>query len=62
MTAPTSSELQAGLSEHPEDEIVEAITHLAFYTGWPRAMSAITAAKNLFASEVAGERGEQRDG
>ena len=23
MTAPTSSELKAGLSEHPEDEIVE---------------------------------------
>lgn len=26
-----------------QDEIVETITHLAFYTGWPRAMSAITA-------------------
>jgi len=24
MTAPTSSEIQAGLSEHPEDELVEA--------------------------------------
>jgi 4-carboxymuconolactone decarboxylase len=31
-----------GLSQ---EEIVEAITHLAFYTGWPRAMSAITAAQ-----------------
>ena len=31
-----------------EDEIVEAITHLAFYTGWPRAMSAITVAKAGF--------------
>ncbi|MFG2053278.1 carboxymuconolactone decarboxylase family protein [Micromonospora sp. NPDC048930] len=29
-------------------EIVEAITHLAFYTGWPRAMSAIAAAKQTF--------------
>ena len=28
-----------------QDEVVEAITHLAFYTGWPRAMSAITVAK-----------------
>lgn len=28
-----------------QDEIVETITHLAFYTGWPRAMSAITAAQ-----------------
>ncbi len=31
-----------------EDEIVETITHLAFYTGWPRAMSAITVAKATF--------------
>lgn len=29
-------------------ELTEAITHLAFYTGWPRAMSAITVAKKLF--------------
>ncbi|MEU4640982.1 carboxymuconolactone decarboxylase family protein [Micromonospora sp. NPDC023814] len=29
-------------------EIVEAITHLAFYTGWPRAMSAVAAAKQAF--------------
>jgi 4-carboxymuconolactone decarboxylase len=26
-------------------EIVEAITHLAFYCGWPRAMSAVRVAK-----------------
>jgi 4-carboxymuconolactone decarboxylase len=32
-----------------ESEIVEAITHLAFYTGWPRAMSAITTARDAFA-------------
>ncbi|MEU0071722.1 carboxymuconolactone decarboxylase family protein [Streptomyces sp. NPDC006332] len=31
-----------------EAELVEAITHLAFYTGWPRAMSAITTAKQVF--------------
>jgi 4-carboxymuconolactone decarboxylase len=31
-------------------EIVEAITHVAFYSGWPKAMSAITAAKQAFAS------------
>lgn len=31
-----------------EDELVEAITHLAFYAGWPRAMSAIMVAKQLF--------------
>ena len=38
---------QNGLTE---SEVVEAITHLAFYTGWPRAMSAITAAKQTFAA------------
>ena len=30
-----------------KDELVEAITHLAFYTGWPNAMSAIMIAKEL---------------
>ncbi|MEU5725608.1 carboxymuconolactone decarboxylase family protein [Micromonospora sp. NPDC047738] len=29
-------------------EIVEAITHLAFYTGWPQAMSAISVARQTF--------------
>ncbi len=32
-----------------QDEIIETITHLAFYTGWPRAMSAIGAAQRTFA-------------
>jgi 4-carboxymuconolactone decarboxylase len=31
-----------------ESEIVEVITHLAFYCGWPRAMSAILVAKEIF--------------
>ena len=31
-----------------ETELREAITHLAFYAGWPRAMSAITVAKEVF--------------
>ena len=31
-----------------ETELKEAITHLAFYAGWPRAMSAITVAKEVF--------------
>jgi 4-carboxymuconolactone decarboxylase len=30
------------------EELVEMITHLAFYVGWPSAMSAITKAKQLF--------------
>jgi 4-carboxymuconolactone decarboxylase len=32
-----------------QEELVEMITHLAFYVGWPNAMSAITRAKALFA-------------
>jgi 4-carboxymuconolactone decarboxylase len=31
-----------------ETELKEAITHLAFYAGWPRAMSAIMVAKSVF--------------
>lgn len=30
-------------------ELVEAITHLAFYAGWPNAMTAMMAAKNVLA-------------
>ena len=29
------------------EELVELITHLAFYTGWPNAMSAIARAREL---------------
>lgn len=29
------------------EEVVEAITHVAFYAGWPRAVSALTLAKEL---------------
>jgi len=32
-----------------KDEIVEAITHLAFYAGWPVAGSAALVAKQVFA-------------
>lgn len=31
-------------------EISEIITHLAFYSGWPNAMSAVAAAKDVFAA------------
>jgi len=31
-----------------EEEIVEMITHLAFYAGWPSAISAVSRAKALF--------------
>jgi 4-carboxymuconolactone decarboxylase len=30
-----------------EDELIEAITHLAFYSGWPTAMTAMTTAREL---------------
>src|ERR1700709_941397 len=31
-----------------ETELKEAITHIAFYAGWPRAMSAMTVVKQVF--------------
>lgn len=31
-----------------EAELKEVIIHLAFYAGWPKAMSAITVAKQIF--------------
>lgn len=34
-----------------QDELVEMITHLAFYVGWPGAMSAINKAKELFGNK-----------
>lgn len=32
-----------------KEELIEMITHLAFYVGWPSAMSAMARAKELFA-------------
>ena len=31
-----------------EEEIVETITHLAFYAGWPNAISAVGVAREVF--------------
>ena len=39
---------QNGLTE---TELKEAIIHLAFYAGWPKAMSAIQVAKTVFAED-----------
>jgi 4-carboxymuconolactone decarboxylase len=36
---------QNGLTEA---ELIEAVTHLAFYAGWPKAMSAMNVAKKAF--------------
>ena len=33
-----------------ETELKEVIIHLAFYAGWPRAMSAVTVAREVFAA------------
>ena len=34
-----------------EVELIETITHLAFYAGWPKAMAAMTVAKQVFRGE-----------
>ena len=39
---------QNGLTE---EQLVEAITHLAFYTGWPGAVSAVGVAREVFAAK-----------
>ncbi len=31
-----------------QEEVVESITHLAFYAGWPSAITAVTVAKEVF--------------
>jgi len=31
-----------------KEELIESITHLAFYSGWPTAMSAVLLAKRVF--------------
>jgi 4-carboxymuconolactone decarboxylase len=31
-----------------QEELIEVITHLAFYSGWPNAMTAIMIAKEVF--------------
>ncbi len=33
-----------------ESELTEAITHLAFYAGWPKAFSAMSVARQVFRS------------
>jgi len=33
-----------------ETEIIEAITHLAFYAGWPKAMTAVVVARDVVAA------------
>jgi 4-carboxymuconolactone decarboxylase len=35
-----------------EDELIETITHLAFYAGWPSAVTAISVAKDVFSKAL----------
>jgi 4-carboxymuconolactone decarboxylase len=42
----TAPKLDNGVTH---DEIIETITHLAFYSGWPTAMTAAAIAKDVFA-------------
>jgi 4-carboxymuconolactone decarboxylase len=36
-----------------KDEIIELITHLAFYAGWPNSMSALSVARKVFDQHAA---------
>ncbi|MGF6552238.1 carboxymuconolactone decarboxylase family protein [Paraburkholderia youngii] len=38
------------------DQLIELITHLAFYSGWPTASTALAVARQVFASRDAGVR------
>jgi 4-carboxymuconolactone decarboxylase len=49
-----SRALESGLSK---DELVEAITHVAFYAGWPNAMSAVTQLKTIVEDELGAQGG-----
>lgn len=33
-----------------QEELVEALTHLAFYTGWPNAVTAVGVVRDVFAT------------
>ena len=38
-----------------KEELIEVITHLAFYSGWPTAVTAISTAKEVFSKSAASE-------
>ena len=42
-----------------EPELIEAITHLAFYAGWPKAMAAMTVAKEVFRPNATSASGDE---
>ncbi len=44
-----------------QDELIETITHLTFYAGWPNAMTAISVAKEVFQNNWRATEGAQGD-
>lgn len=47
-TGQLASHLRRGMDNGlSKDELARAITHLAFYAGWPAAMTAITELKKI---------------
>ncbi|WP_243061774.1 carboxymuconolactone decarboxylase family protein [Humibacter sp. RRB41] len=44
--------LQRGITNGlTRDEIAEVLTHLAFYAGWPKSLSAVTVARSVLERE-----------
>lgn len=67
VTAGNTEQLQAhipmGLANGlTAEEITEAITHVAFYAGWPRAVSALTLARQLMAGQAASHETSPHEG
>ena len=50
--------LENGLTR---EEIIEVITHLAFYSGWPTASTALTIARQVFADAEINQAKEQEN-
>ena len=49
--------LENGVSR---DEIIEAVTHLAFYSGWPTASTALAVARQVFNASEQSEKSKEQ--
>ncbi|MFO7698327.1 MAG: carboxymuconolactone decarboxylase family protein [Anaerolineae bacterium] len=50
--SPLKSHIRIGLQNGlTREEIAEAITHMAFYAGWPCAVNAVRVAREVFAEQ-----------
>lgn len=55
------SHLTRGLANGlTREEIAETVTHLAFYAGWPKALSAVTVARAVLEGEDAASTARSR--